>query len=75
MKLPAVHHTLTYYIASYSLVGILAAVFVAIVLIICVIGVELWRLEIKLRRERDAELEAHRTARHNLVHHLKKYAK
>jgi hypothetical protein len=75
MKPAVVHHTVSYYIASYSLVGILATIFAIIVLIAIWAGIEIWRAEIKLRRERDAELEAHRVARHNLVNHLKKYAK
>jgi hypothetical protein len=52
MKLPAVHHTLTHYIASYSLVGILAGLFVVVVLAACWIGIALWRDELKLRQER-----------------------
>jgi 4-hydroxybenzoate polyprenyltransferase len=66
----ALKHTLTYYISSYSLVGILAGIFVIVVLIACWAAIEIWREEIKLRRERDAELAAHRAARKNLVNHL-----
>ena len=63
-------HSFTYYIASYSLVGILAGILALIVLLACWIGIEVWRAEMKARRERDAELEAHRVAHHNLLRHL-----